>query len=73
MFHGRVRNGKVVLGLHQPNAHRELNGHEEKRGQAFIRPNDIGIRRIWNGNDHPGVIRDIRHTGIQITLELECA
>ncbi len=73
VFHGRVRNGKVVLGQPLPDERRELNGHEVKTGQAFIRPHDIGISKIRNGNDHPGVIRDIRLTGSQITLELESA
>lgn len=73
VFHGRVRDGKVVLGQPLTDEHRELNGHEVQSGKAFIRPHDIGISRIRNGNDHPGIIRDIRLTGNQITLELESA
>jgi sulfate transport system ATP-binding protein len=74
VFHGRIRNGKVVLGEHPVDTLQGLDGHEEKNGQAFIRPHEIGISRIRSSeNDLVGIIRDIRIMGSQIGLELESA
>jgi sulfate transport system ATP-binding protein len=72
MFHGRIRDGKVLLGNHQVGTRHNLEGDGDKDGQAFIRPHEIGISRIRSGeNDLPGIIRDIRLMGGQIGLELE--
>ncbi|NTU52401.1 MAG: sulfate/molybdate ABC transporter ATP-binding protein [Chlorobiaceae bacterium] len=74
VFHGRIRDGKVMVGGHHIEAQEKLNGHEEKTGQAFIRPHEIGVSRIRSSdNDMPGIIRDIRLMGSQIGLELESA
>jgi sulfate transport system ATP-binding protein len=63
-----------VLGEHPIEALQGLNGHDEKAGQAFIRPHEIGISRIRSSeSDLVGIIRDIRIMGSQIGLELESA
>ncbi len=73
VFHGRVRDGKVLVGdklieTAQGNGHL----HGARDGHAFVRPHEIGISRIRSSeNNLTGVIRDIRLMGSQIGLELE--
>jgi len=72
VFHGRLRDGKVLVGDHLIEAGKRIGHHEAEHGQAFIRPHEIGISRIRSGkNDIVGFIRDIRLMGGQIGLELE--
>ncbi len=72
VFHGRVHDGKVLVGDHLIEGKHELDLNEAKNGQAFIRPHEIGISRIRSGeNDLVGIIRDIRLMGGQIGLEVE--
>ena len=73
VFHGRVKDGKVVLGESPTEAQPGLATNDEKTGQAFIRPHEIGVSRTRTSeSDLVGVIRDIRLMGGQIGLELEC-
>jgi sulfate transport system ATP-binding protein len=73
VFHGRVKDGKVVLGEFSAEARPGQNGHDKDAGQAFIRPHEIGVSRIRSSeSDLVGIIRDIRLMGGQIGLELEC-
>jgi sulfate/thiosulfate transport system ATP-binding protein len=72
VFHGRVRDGKVMVGDQLIEGRHELDLHETNNSHAFIRPHEIGISRIRSGeNDLKGIIRDIRLMGGQIGLELE--
>ncbi|ABB24412.1 sulfate/molybdate ABC transporter ATP-binding protein [Pelodictyon luteolum] len=72
VFHGRVREGKILVGEKLLEAGPASGIHEAFDGQAFIRPHEIGISRIRSsGNDLSGFIRDIRLMGGQIGLALE--
>ncbi|NTU68859.1 MAG: sulfate ABC transporter ATP-binding protein [Chlorobiaceae bacterium] len=72
VFHGRVKDGKVLVGDKLIEAGPASGIHGAFDGQAFIRPHEIGISRIRSSaNDLSGFIRDIRLMGGQIGLELE--
>ena len=74
VFHGRVKDGKVLVGEQLIEAGHAAGLSGAVDGQAFIRPHEIGISRIRSSdNDLPGIIRDIRLMGGQIGLELETA
>lgn len=73
VFHGRIRNGRVVIGEADIELPDGIGQHDEKNGQAFIRPHEIGISRIRaSNNDIAGTIREVRMMGGQIGLELAC-
>lgn len=73
VFHGRIRNGKVVIGESEIETRDGLAIPDEKAGPAFIRPHEIGISRIRSGgSDIAGTIREVRLMGGQIGLELAC-
>ncbi|NTW83991.1 MAG: sulfate ABC transporter ATP-binding protein [Chlorobiaceae bacterium] len=74
VFHGRIRNGRIVLGeQHQLEAADDMKNLEEKEGRAFVRPYEIGISRLQSkGSDLQGTITDIRLLGGQIGLEIAC-
>ena len=71
VFHGRVKEGRMLVGEQLIETGHAPELPEAADGQAFIRPHEIGISRIRSGeNDLTGIIRDIRLMGGQIGLEL---
>ena len=63
VFHGRVENGRAVLGGVSLN-HSEYSGPDAKSANVYVRPHELGIERQQNGMPAlPAVVQRINPAG----------
>jgi sulfate transport system ATP-binding protein len=69
IFHGRVQNGRAVLGslaIDYP-AHASS---EARKAVGYARPHELDLRRQAGGDGLPATVRDIRVSGALVKVEL---